>query len=185
MNPKCEKACGKLPIRRFAFGVVLLGEHADVVLQAAETLEQLARLLLAADEGKVVDQPERRHQERSLAGGKTVDRVVVGRRIALHEPVDHQLALDGIDGADDPRIVGREEPDAGEHEQAGVELVGSVVLDEAVLLLVEALLADLGLHLVGEGAPSLGRAARYVPSAPRSSTARSNATHAITFDWVK
>jgi hypothetical protein len=49
-------------------------------------------------------------REGSLAGGKAVDGVVVGHRMALHEPVDHQLALDGLDGADDPRIIVRGNP---------------------------------------------------------------------------
>ena len=185
MNPRCENACGKLPIMRFVVGVVLLREHADVVLQAAETLEQLARFVLASDEREVVDQPERRQQERPLAGRETVDRVVVGRRVALHEPVDHQLALDRLDGADDPRIARRQEADAGEHEQAGVELVRAVVLHEAVLLRVEALLADLGLHLVGELAPPIDRQLGAARAARAIFAARSNATHAITFDWVK
>ena len=123
MNPRCENACGKLPIIRFVSVSYSSEKHADVVLQATETLEELARFLLAADEREVVDQPERGQEERALAGREAVDRVLVGGRVALHEPVDHQLALDGVDRADDPRIGRREEPDAGEHEQARVELI--------------------------------------------------------------
>ena len=150
IRPRWENACGKLPISRFVVGVVLLGQHADVVLQAPQLLEQREGLVAPADEREVVHQPERGHEERALTGGEPVDAVVVRGRVAQDEAVHHQLALDRLDGADDPRVGRREEADTRQHQQAGVELVGAVVLHEAVLLGVEALLADLGLDLVGE-----------------------------------
>ena len=185
MNPRCENACGKLPIIRFA-SVSYSSEKMPTSFcrprrrsnssSASFSRPMSARLSTSQNVvSRNVPSP----------GGKTVDRVVVGGRVALHEPVDHQLALDGLDGADDPRIGRRQEADAGEHEQAGVELVGAVVLHEAVLLRVEALLADLGLDLVGDLAPAIDRHARCGRCCSAIFTARSNATHAITFDCVK
>ena len=157
MNPRCENACGKLPIIRLA-SVSYSSENMPTSFCRLRSRSNSSRAsLLAADQREVVDEPERREQERALAGRKPVDGVLVGCRVALHEPVDHQLAFDRLDGADDPRIARWQETDSGEHQQARVELIGAVVLHEAVLLFVEPLVAHFGLDLVGDLLPPIGR----------------------------
>ena len=79
MNARCENACGKLPSMRFVFGSYSSANSPTSLLQRAQPLEQLACFVVAADEREVVGQPERRHQERSLAGREAVDGVAVVR----------------------------------------------------------------------------------------------------------
>ena len=43
-------------------------------------------------------------------------------RVAAHEPVAHSSRSIGGDGADHARVVGRQEPDERDHQQARVEL---------------------------------------------------------------
>ena len=157
MNPRCENACGKFPIMRFSFGSYSSENRPTSLLQRAQAFEHLARLVGPTDEREVVDQPERRHQERAFARREAVDGVAVLGDVSQHETVDQELALDRFDRADDPRIGRRQEPDPGQHEQARVELVGAVVLHEAVLLGVEALVAHLLVHLVAELRPLVDR----------------------------
>ena len=73
MKPRCENACGKLPIIRFVLGSYSSENMPTSFCRLAQPLEQRARLVLASDEREVVDQPERRQQERPLAGRETVD----------------------------------------------------------------------------------------------------------------
>ena len=56
-----------------------------------------------------VDEPERARQEGALAGRQPV--VGLLGRVAQHEPVAAQLALDRLDRARDARVVGGEEAD--------------------------------------------------------------------------
>ena len=54
------------------------------------------------------------------------------------EAVVHELALDRLDGAEHPRVVGGQEADERDHQQAGVESLRAVGLHEGVALGVEA-----------------------------------------------
>src|SRR5438093_13644001 len=54
-------------------GVVLLGEEADVVAQVEQTLEELARFLVAPLERQHGGEPERTRKEDAFAAGEAVD----------------------------------------------------------------------------------------------------------------
>ena len=58
-----------------------------------------------------------------LVAGETVD--PGPGAVAQQEPVAHQVLLDGLDGAEHPRVVAVDEADVGEHQQRGVDLVGA------------------------------------------------------------
>ena len=117
ISPMWEKAWGKFPSMRPGHRVVLLREQAHVVAQGQQPLEDLPGLVEAPDQHEVVDEPERGEQERALPRRQPVDRgrAVVGPTgvavgvgdgvtvvaglgaVPLHEAVDEQLALDGLD----------------------------------------------------------------------------------------
>ena len=83
-----------------------------------------------------------------------------------------------------PGIVGGQEADQWDHQQAGVELIGSVVLGERSLVRVEALVADLIVDLLAHLLPAVDRSVEM--RTPRAVLmARSMATHAMTLEWVK
>ncbi len=96
--------------------------------------------------------------------------------VAQQQAVAHQVLLDGLDGAEHPRVVAVDEADRREHQQRGVDLGGVVVLGEGVALRVEA----------ARRGPPRGQRSRIRrhsstgPVRPCSSTARtarSNAAH--------
>ena len=68
------KACGKLPSRRGALRVVLLGVEADVVRDREQPLEQRERVVGPARERERLDHPEAARQEHALALADPVDR---------------------------------------------------------------------------------------------------------------
>ena len=136
--------------------VVLLGDQPEVVAEAEQPLEERRRLLAAAHQRQVVDEPERAGEEHPLAARHPVE-VVVGD-IAAHQPVDAEPLLDRLDRAGDPRVLGRQEADQRQHQERAVERLAAVVLHEAVQPRVEPLAADLGVDPVGDRPPAVGRA---------------------------
>ena len=163
--------------------VVLLGQQAQVVAQVEQAIEELAGIVLAAEQGQAVGQPERAGQERPLAAGQPVDVAGVDGPVAEDEVTLHQLPLDGLDGGPHPGVRGREEPHQGDHQQAGVQLVRAVVLGEAPLSTLNP-----WSHTWSWISWRMARQRSTGPSVPYSSTvrmARSMATHAITLEWVK
>ncbi|CAM5416092.1 hypothetical protein BSAF29S_02732 [Bacillus safensis subsp. safensis] len=82
----------------------------EVVAQRQQLLEQLPRLVHAADHRQVVGHPERAGEERALVAGQAVDALLLALgRVAQDEPVGGgQLALDRLDGADHPFVVRRQ-----------------------------------------------------------------------------
>ena len=69
----------------------------------------------------IVGEPEAAGEERALARRQPVARP--RRVVAQHEAVLDQLALDRRDRADDARIVGRQEADQRDQQQARVQLL--------------------------------------------------------------
>ena len=134
--------------------VVLLREQADVVGEAGEPVEQLVRLVVAADQREAVGQPERAGQERPLAGWQAV----VGLRgvVAQHEAVPHELALDRLHRADDALVVRRQEADDGDHQRRRVQPARAVGLGERAALGVEPALAHLAVDPRAQLAPAVG-----------------------------
>ena len=110
--------------------VVLLGQETEVVAQSQQPVEELAGVVVAAQQREAVGQPERAGQKGPLPAGQPVDVAGVDGAVAQHESPLDQLALDRLDGAAYPRVVGGEESDQRDHQKTGVELVGSVVLGE-------------------------------------------------------
>ena len=161
-----EKAWGKLPTSRPASGSYSSESRPRSLRRARRRSNSSWASSLAPDHVQAVHQPERAGQEGALPPGQPVDRAVVGGAVAQDEPVVHELALHGFDGAHHPRVARREEAHQRDHEHAGVELVGAVVLREGADLVVVALLADLGEDVVAQRAP-LARAAPRAPATPR------------------
>ena len=179
-----EKAWGKLPTWRPATHVVLLGQQPEVVAQADEPVEHGVGVVVAADQVQAVGHPERAGQEGALVPGEPVDGPGVRGAVAQHEPVLGQLPLDGLDGGAHAVVGGGKEAHQRDHEQAGVEGVGAVVLREGPDVGVVAL----GAHLVVDAVAQRRASDRAGPSRPKSSmvrTARSTATQAMTLEWVK
>ena len=133
------------------FDVVLLGEEPEVVPQAQQPLIQLARLVDPPAERQRPDEPERAGQELPLVPWKAV--VGVFRRVARHEAVAGQVALDRLDGPDHALVVRRQEADHRDDQRARVELLRAVVLGERAALGVVAALADLVVDLVALSLP--------------------------------
>ena len=65
-RPTCVNACGKLPSSRSLARVVFLGEQAEVVLHAEQSLEELLALVEPTHHHECVDEPERARQERAF-----------------------------------------------------------------------------------------------------------------------
>src|ERR671931_264589 len=139
---------------------VLLREQAEVGAKREQPLEELPRLVEPALEREVVDEPEGARQEDALAGRQAVDRhgLVVGA-VALHEAVADELPLDRRHRADHARVVGRQEADERDHEQARVEALRAVEADEGVELGVESLAEHLVVDLRPHPAPPVDRPA--------------------------
>src|SRR5919198_102574 len=113
--------------------VVLLGEEAEVGAEREELLEERPRLVEPALEREVVDEPEGARQEGALAGRQAVDRHrLLVRLVALDEAGADELALDCRHRADHARVVGREEADERDHEQARVDPLRAVEADEGL-----------------------------------------------------
>jgi hypothetical protein len=159
--------------------VVFLREQTDVVRQSDEPLEERMCVVVPAEQLVAVAEPERAREEHTLAARQPVGIVGVVRAVAEHEAVPEQLALDRLDRPADARIRSRQEADEWDQQEARVELRRAVRLRERAELLVEALLADLSVDPLTQVAPVLDAAVETVR------TARSNATHAITFEWTK
>ncbi len=58
-NETWEKACGKFPTQPPGNGVVLLGEQAEIVAHLQQAIEELPGIVVPADHGEAVGQPER------------------------------------------------------------------------------------------------------------------------------
>jgi hypothetical protein len=157
----------------------LFREQADVIAARKQTIEQPARLRIAALQNVIVDEPEAAGQERSFTCGQAVAGVFAF--VAQNEFIlDQKPILDRPKRSADPRVLGRKE--AGGHrdqQQTGIEPLGAVGLHEAVEVAVETALTDLGMDFVGDLALPPDSLNAWVSS---SFAARSNATQAITFE---
>src|ERR687890_1861861 len=124
--------------------MVGVGEH---LLQGEARFIESSRLREALDE------PERAQAEVALAPFEAV-RSCVLRPVTLHERVVGQFLLDTVEGGDPTWVHGADELDQRHHEQGGVEGVRAVILYEAILLGVPALLHDLLVDGVTLGHPA-------------------------------
>ena len=179
----CEKACGKLPSSRPVAGSYS-SESRPTSLRIARSRSKIRRASsCAALEREVVGVPERAGQERPLAGGEAVD-VRLGL-VAGDEPVGHQV------GARSPRPSRRTRgSSAGRKPTSGIiSRLASSCFDPY-----DWTNEFRARRRSPRGRPARGSASRTArqrstgPSSRNCSTdltARSNATQAITFEWVK
>src|SRR5688500_17628951 len=78
--------------------------------------------------------------------------------VATYEAIDDELLFDRAHRSDDARIVGGQEADEGEHQQARVGLLRAVVLHERVERAIEPALADLRVERAPDLPPAIDRA---------------------------
>ena len=145
-------------------GVVFLRQQAHVVAQTQQPFVEPLGVFMTPKEVKIVREPERAGQEGALARRQAVRPRV--RAVALHEAVVHQVLLDGLDGAANARVGGRQEADQRDHQQAGVEVLRAVILHEGAELRVEALFTDFPMDFVAAFPPAIR------PGRPRRSSRR-------------
>jgi hypothetical protein len=98
--------------------VVFLGEQAEVVAQAEQTLEQRPSLVDATVERERADEPKGTGEELPFVARQPV--VGVGGRVARDEAVAAEFARNRVDGAADALVVAGEEPDERDVEDARV-----------------------------------------------------------------
>lgn len=78
------------------------------------------------------------------------------RLVAQQQTIAQQLALDRLDCRDIARIIRRDEADHAEMQQAGIKRLGAVGLHETAEFGIESLLANLGMDVICERAPTCG-----------------------------
>jgi hypothetical protein len=155
--------------------VELLGVQAEGTGGGKEPLAQPARPSQVADLRQRRHQPEGATHERAFGADQpVVDLVGV---IAPQQAVDRQLVGDGMHGCHDPWVVRGKEPKQREEQQRGIECVGVTVLCEHTAI-VDRLVADLRVDLVGGGTPLLGGVVVAPP--PGSTATPSNSTSRVT-----
>src|SRR6478672_4273957 len=144
----------EVPEQALLLRVVLLGEEADVVREADQPLEQHMRIVVPAEELVAVDEPERAGKKDAFANREPVD-AVIARSISEDKAVTQEVALDRCDRAAHARVACGEEADERDQEQAGVELLRAVGLDEAAKRLVVPTLEHLRSDLVANLMPTI------------------------------
>jgi len=99
--------------------------------------------------------------------------------VPQHKAVAHHVFFDGRNGAAHARSDA-----AGSHrrqqQDAGIEQLRSVGLDERILLAIKAVFADIAADGVAQGPPAIERRLEFKSFS--AFDARSNATHVITLE---
>ncbi len=96
-----------------------LGEQADVVAEAKETLEELTRPLTLACARETLDEPEGTDRKGRLVSRETVDAV---RDIPVDEAVGRELVRDALEGRLRTVVVVRDEAHDRDHQIRRIEL---------------------------------------------------------------
>ena len=136
-------------------GIVFLGEQAEIITYRQQILEKRARVSEAPLLYVIIGEPEAAGEKRALSRRQAVDAafgfVAHDQPALVHEPT-----FDRHQRAANLGMIGRQEADERNLQQARVEPPRAIELNEAAQLLVEALGADLGVDLIGVLAPSPG-----------------------------
>lgn len=149
------KGLGKIAGEAAKVGVVFFGEQAERRAERKKAFEEGEGFVAATEQSEAIDKPEGAREKRAFAGGETVDiRVLVGV-VTLDETVGGEFALDGVDGANDTRIVDRQKADERQHEETRIELGGAVELGEDSAGGVVALRANLQVNAIASFAPAV------------------------------
>ena len=183
MSEIWENACGKLPSWRLASG-----RTPRTAGRRRCTAQAAARRSRAPRHGgpcsaRLSASQKRAGQEGALARGRPS---TLGRRVGSARTNPSVISSRWI-ASTVPTMRGslaRQEADQRHHQQLRVERVGAVVLDERFARRVEALAADVGVDRVAQRAPLVQRPLQPA-CCSTALTARSNATQAITLEWVK
>ena len=181
----CENACGKLPTSRFELRVVLLREQAErrCAARAAARTSRSLRRARPASTRLSTNQNEQRKNAPSPGGSPST------RTPSRRGGSAARSRRRAVRGAR-PRACRaradrrRQEPESGIVSRLASTRLRAVVLDERAQLLVAALLEHLG-RGSRRGTRRQRSAAPLRPNCSTALTPRSNATHAITFEWTK
>src|SRR5689334_22115050 len=101
--------------------VIFFREQPDIVAETYQPLEQLFCVVAAAEQQVGIREPETAGEKRAFAGRQSVLRLA--GVVAQHETVGEQLALDRLHGAAIARIIGLEESERREQQQARIEIM--------------------------------------------------------------
>src|SRR5262249_43761165 len=146
-----RKRLRKIADQALGARIVFLAQQADFVAKSDQPPEQVFGFVEALLQNVNVDQPEAAGQEGALARRQRVFHVLGA--VAQDETVADEPSLDRIDRADNARIGYRQEADARQQQQAGVELVATIGLHECTELRVVTPRADVVANLVTQFAP--------------------------------
>src|SRR5262245_59871849 len=133
--------------------IVLLGQKADVVADVAKALEECARLGLLALQREIVGQPEAAREKGALTRGQPVE--LGDGLVSRHEAIGREATADGLDGSEHARILRRKESDERNHQEARVEQLRAVVLQEGAELPIEPVLAHVRVDRGADVSPAL------------------------------
>ena len=149
IRARCEKACGKFPRCRAGAGVELLGVQAERRGHVQQLFHQVPGALVLAHDGQRGHEPEGADQEAPLLAGQAV--VGLPGAVAQDEAVLGQVVGDRVDRLAQALVVARQEAEDRRQQRGRIQGVGVVVLAEHAVL--HAVLQDVGLYLLGGGAP--------------------------------
>ena len=181
-----EKPCGKFPIWRCNLGSYSSASRPRWLRIPSNRSMSCSASAMPAHEGVVVSQPEAAGQESALRAGEAVSSIL--GVVTKHESIPQQILLDRRDGSADPRVLRRQESEVRNEQQAGIQGFAAIRLGKPADLGVEPALTDSSWirGRVSEGGEPGGVLHRRRCRTPRWRRAdRSNATQAITFEWVK
>ena len=75
-------------------------------------------------------------------------------RVPFNKTVSHEMCFDRFDGTEHAWIVGREKANQRHHQEAGVEMFGSVILHKRIQVGIKTLTANLLVNGISELLPS-------------------------------
>ncbi len=151
INATWEKACGKLPSSRFDRGSYSSASSPRSFARPIRRVNKSRPSSKSTQQHIVLDQPEAAWQELAFTRGQAIH--ATARVVTAHEALHEQVFLDRTHGRDDARIVRRKKIGQRHQQQARVQFRRPVRLGEAATHRVNALGQDVGLDLVGDGAP--------------------------------
>ena len=183
ISARCENACGKFPSCRLAAGSYSSASSPTSLRNANKSFKQTARLLVTALQYVVVGQPEAAGQKGAFAGrqpigaGLRVDSAARARLVSSSRSIAASVPMTRASS-------GGRKPTMRDQQQARIQRRRAIGLDERVRRGIEALARRPRRGSRRECA-AIARAAPARPNSSAERTARSNATHAMTLEWVK
>ena len=177
-------ACGKFPSIRFASGSYSSEIRPRSFRRPRSRVKSARASSVRPSRARSAAYQNEQGRNAPSPGGRpsTCDVLLVGL-VAHDQAVPGERAADRLDRAHDAFVLGGQEADQRDQQQARVQTLRAVRLDERLQLGVEAVGADVGVDLLADRAPAVDRARASQLSHVR--IARSNATHAMTFECVK